>query len=726
MKTFLSLVFVSALLSLVTPAVAGAKPNVLILFSDDQRADTIRALGNPHIDTPALDRLARAGTAFTRAYCMGGNQGAVCVPSRAMLMTGRTLWRIRDQMKGQETWPQKFQEAGYDTFACGKWHNGPESLLRSFASGRTMYLGGMGHPYTMPFQDIADHTLVKRGHPTGVHAVRMIADSAIEFLNEPRGEKPFLLYVAIEAPHDPRVAPPEFHARYNTNKPPAPPDFLPLHPFDNGEMTVRDEMLEAWPRTPERVRQHLADYYASISYMDAQIGRILDALKATGADRNTYVVFASDQGLAVGSHGLMGKQNLYESSMRVPLIISGPGLPADRRSEAFCYLLDVFPTLGALAGVNGPAGSEGLNLAPVLRGETNGLRTTLYTGYRSLQRALRDERWKLIRYPQVEVTQLFDLQADPHETNNLAALPQHAARVAAMMTQLETQMRDLGDKGVLKVANPKPAAWTPPARAIKSSVELKAEAPIQQRASTWRGFLRLDFALADRKCFVTVPTTNAPGNPWVWRTSFPDFHAEVDLALLSNGWHIAFIDCVNMLGSDGSLDIYDRFYAVLTNEFSLGAKPALEAVSRGGLHAYRYAARRPERIACIYADTPVLDLKRWPLGWPDSGREVKDALSFYGFKDEDDLRAYRGNPIDVLAPIAKARIPLRHVVSLNDTVVPPEENTLEAKRRIEALGHGMEVVTVVKGTEQSHGHHFPLPEVEESARFIMRHSRAEP
>jgi sialidase-1 len=238
-------------------------------------------------------------------------------------------------------------------------------------------------------------------------------------------------------------------------------------------------------------------------------------------------------------------------------------------------------------------------------------------------------------------------------------------------------------------------------------------------AQEWHGFARTNFAVEGHAAFVTKPKIAAPGKPWVWRTSFPDFHAEVDLELLRSGWHIAFVDCVDMLGCDAALDIYDRFYDLLRKDYGLAAKPALEPVSRGGLPAYRYAARHPERVACIYADTPVMDLKSWPLAFAGSRPQVADALRFYGFKDEEELRAYRGNPVDVLEPIAKAQIPLRHVVSLSDTVVPPEQNTLEAKRRLEKLGHGMDLVTVEAGTPESHGHHFPLPAVFESARFVI-------
>jgi len=244
----------------------------------------------------------------------------------------------------------------------------------------------------------------------------------------------------------------------------------------------------------------------------------------------------------------------------------------------------------------------------------------------------------------------------------------------------------------------------------------------EEQVSTWRGYERVNFTLEGRPCFLTRPKIAAPGRPWVWRTSFPDFHAEVDLELLHHGWHVGFINCVEMLGADPALDLMDRFYDHVTRERGLAPRPALEAVSRGGLHAYRYAARHPRRIACIYADTPVMTLASWPREWPAAGREWAAALKHYGFADEAAALAYRGNPLDQLAPLAQARLPLRHVISLNDKVVPPEQNTLEARRRLEQLGHTLDVVTVAAGTEESHGHHFPLPEVFASARFIMQHS----
>jgi sialidase-1 len=245
-------------------------------------------------------------------------------------------------------------------------------------------------------------------------------------------------------------------------------------------------------------------------------------------------------------------------------------------------------------------------------------------------------------------------------------------------------------------------------------------------AADWHGYTKRSFPFMDKPCFVVEPRIAAPGKPWVWRTSWPDYHPEVDWELLHNGCHVAHIDCVDMLGCDAALDRMDRFYAQVRATWGLAETYALEAVSCGGLHAYRYAARHPGRVACLYADTPVMDLKSWPLQWPEHDGHLQGALKHYGFDSIDALKAYRGNPVDCLAPLAEARIPIRHVISLDDQVVPPGANTLEAQRRLQALGHDMEVITVARGTRSSHGHHFTLPEVFRSARFILRHAQGLP
>lgn len=446
----------AALVAAALTAFGDERPNVLFLLTDDQRADTIHALGNRHVRTPHLDRLARRGTAFTRAYIMGGLQGAVCVPSRAMLLSGRTLFRAPENLQGVETWPMKLGAAGYRTFITGKWHNQAASLKQSFAEGRAIFLGGMSNQNRIRVRDLGRDGSLTNDRVEERPSSELFADAAIEFLRGLRGDAPFCLYVAFTSPHDPRTPPPAFRSRYDPDHLPLPANYLPQHPFNNGELLIRDEKLLPWPRTPAALRREWADYYGMISHVDAQIGRILAALEESGRLENTLVVFAGDNGLALGSHGLLGKQNLYEHSVRVPLIVAGPGVKKNRRVDAFCYLLDLCPTLCELAGVPAPDGNEGISLAPLLRGERQTPRTSVFTAYRNVQRAVRDERWKLIRYPHINKSQLFDLKRDPHERHDLAAHPEHAPRLGRLTRLLEEQQQALGDRLALSTNQPAP------------------------------------------------------------------------------------------------------------------------------------------------------------------------------------------------------------------------------------------------------------------------------
>jgi arylsulfatase A-like enzyme len=393
---------------------------------------------------------------------MGGMQGATCVPSRAMLLSGRSLFRIDEKLLRDETWPAAFGRAGYTTFLSGKWHNTAPSVPKSFQRARSVFVGGMTDPLKAQVRHLEGETLTPPAL-SPQHACAAFADEAIAFLREEHA-KPFFCYVPFDGPHDPHIVPADFPITYDPAKLPLPPNFLPQHPWDNGEMANRDERLLPWPRRPEDIRAMLAEYYRYISYLDAQIGRVLDTLEATPHAKNTIIVFAADSGVARGSHGLIGKQNLYEHSMRVPLIIAGPGLPANRTTDAMCYLFDVMSTLGGLCGVAAPATNEGLDLTPVLRAPVKPARRSLLFAYRDVQRALRDERWKLIRYPQVDRTQLFDLENDPHERNNLADTPAHAARVAAMNVALAQERKRFDDPVPLTVPADKlkPAAWSGP------------------------------------------------------------------------------------------------------------------------------------------------------------------------------------------------------------------------------------------------------------------------
>ena len=333
--------------------------------------------------------------------------------------------------------------------------------MRAFQEGKAIFLGGMGPPYKLPIQDISPEHAFENKRTSGEHSVKVFAD-ALEFIRGQSGEAPFLCYVAFNLPHDPRLAPPEYHRKADAARPPLPPNFLPLHPFNNGELTVRDERLAPWPREPEVVRKHLADYYAAIEFLDAQVGRILGALEASGQAGNTLVVYAADHGLAIGSHGLFGKKNLYEHSMSAPLMIAGPGIPEGRRSDAFAYLFDVFPTLGDLAGVPAPEGSEGRSLAPILDGRQAAARDSIFTSYGAVQRAVRDDRWKLIVYPKINKTQLFDLEADPAETRDFAGDPARSVEVARLTKLLRDWQARSGDKQPLTSEGPQPQEFVYP------------------------------------------------------------------------------------------------------------------------------------------------------------------------------------------------------------------------------------------------------------------------
>ncbi len=425
-------------------------PNIVFLFTDDQRYDTLAALGNPDIRTPTLDRLAASGVTFTHAHIQGSTVPAVCVCSRACLLTGRSLFHVpRNIGPDLALCPEELRKAGYETFATGKWHNGGASLARGFTGGDRIYLGGMSNHWRVPIHDFRpDGTYSRADAEIGKqHSSELFTDAAVRFLERYEGEKPFFLYLPYTAPHDPRTPPPRFEKMYDPAAIPVPRSFMPRHPFDNGEMTIRDEKLLPWPRTKEAVQAEIAAYYGMITHADEQMGRVLAALEASGHDRDTIVLFAGDNGLAVGRHGLLGKQNLYDHSLRVPLIVRAPGAgKPGTRSDALVYLHDLFPTVCDLVGVPVPATVEGTSLAPVLKGETAGVRDAIFAAYRGVQRCVRTQRWKLIWYPAVGRTQLFDLDADPDELDDLAGRTEYAATRADLASGLAAWQETLRDE----------------------------------------------------------------------------------------------------------------------------------------------------------------------------------------------------------------------------------------------------------------------------------------
>ncbi|WP_135551347.1 sulfatase-like hydrolase/transferase [Paenibacillus cymbidii] len=445
------------------------QPNIVILFTDDQRFDTIHTLGNRAVRTPNMDRLVAGGAAFTQAHIPGGTSAAICMPSRAMLHSGRTLFHL--QGSGQQIPPEHttlgeaFRQAGYRTFGTGKWHNGPAAYARSFTDGEAIFFGGMWDhwsvplchydvtgrydnkvPYTPDFQH-SNHPMQVHCdyYSTGKHSSEIISDAAVDFINGHDGRQPFLMYVSYLAPHDPRTMPERFRTMYDPADIELPANFMPEHPFRFGVEEIRDELLAGYPRTEDEIKRHIADYYAMLSHLDEQIGRVLAALEQTGRADDTIVVLAGDNGLAVGQHGLMGKQNHYEHSIRVPLVIAGPGVPAGLAVDRYAYLLDLFPTLCELAGVAIPASVEGASLRPLMEQPDTRLRETLYFAYNDLIRSVKDERFKLIEYAGgCRQTQLFDLAEDPLELTNLYGRPEYESNVRRLR-QLLVAFRDEWD-----------------------------------------------------------------------------------------------------------------------------------------------------------------------------------------------------------------------------------------------------------------------------------------
>lgn len=440
------------------------KPNILFLFADDLCYEAIGSFGHTDIDTPHLDRLVRRGTTFTHAYNMGSWSGAVCVASRTMLITGRSVWDAHAIYENTDSerqagvlWPQLLKRAGYRTYFTGKWHIRTDAT-KCFDVVRHVRGG-------MPKDTPNAYNRPREGEPDtwspfdrslggfwegGTHWSEVVANDALDFLNDAQQhDQPFFMYIAFNASHDPRQSPQEYVEKYPLERIEVPRNFLPEYPHKDAigcPHELRDEKLAPMPRTEHAVKVHRQEYYAIITHLDAQIGRIVESLEQSGQAENTWIFFTADHGLAVGHHGLFGKQNMYDHSVRVPFVVAGPGVAADRRLDAAIYLQDVMPTTLALAGAVQPQHVFFHSLLPLLRGEQQqSPYESIYGGYLGLQRAITHDGWKLIAYPQARVLRLYHLAEDPLEMNDLADDPQHAPRRAALFERLLTLQQGLND-----------------------------------------------------------------------------------------------------------------------------------------------------------------------------------------------------------------------------------------------------------------------------------------
>lgn len=439
-----------------------SRPNIVFIFADDQCFSTINALGAAEVETPNLDSLARRGTTFTHAFNMGSWSGAVCVASRTMLNTGRFVWnanaiyRESEQERQQgRWWSEYFKKAGYRTYMTGKWHCRADAS-KAFNVAKDIRPGmpkDTPTGYNRPKADGTDPwspSDPKFGGfwQGGTHWSEVVANHAEDFLTEAsRREEPFFMYLAFNAPHDPRQSPQSYVDRYPSEKISVPENFQPLYPFAEEigcGKGLRDERLAPFPRTSQAVQVHRGEYYALITHMDEQIGRILKALRDSGKSENTWIFFSADHGLAVGQHGLLGKQNMYDHSVRVPFIVVGPTVKADRRIDEPIYLQDVMPTTLELANIAKPKHVEFHSLLPMLDGAESPYER-IYGCYLNKQRSIRTDQYKLIVYPEASTLRLYNIQADPLEKQDLAkdpAMGQVIAELFRDLLKLQGEMHD--------------------------------------------------------------------------------------------------------------------------------------------------------------------------------------------------------------------------------------------------------------------------------------------
>ncbi|WP_434035597.1 sulfatase-like hydrolase/transferase [Formosa sp. 4Alg 33] len=444
------------------------RPNFLFVLADDQSPFDLKVYNpNSILDTPNIDKLANEGVVFESARHMGSMNGAVCTPSRHMIMTGRTVWNLPPSAEFQtqigphpldeQTIGALFNKAGYKTMrTCKKGNSYP----------------GANKQFTVV------HDATKRGG-TEESGSAWHAEQVLNYLGDretAKEEDPFFIYLGFSHPHDTRNGTPELLKKYgavnhkdensvpdlNEKQPQLPENYLEEHPFFHGHPELRDEerVSGVWKnRDVNTIRNEVGREFACSENIDIQLGKVLKKLEETGELENTYIIYTSDHGIAIGRHGLMGKQNLYEHTWRVPFIIKGPGIDGHKTKNGNIYLLDVLPSVLDLAGIEIPETVQGKSFVPVLKGEKEEVRDVMYGVYaggtKPGMRTVKKGDWKLIKYDvmdgTVRETQLFNLAENPHEylpehhktgamETNLATNPEYADKLAEMEALLLEEM----------------------------------------------------------------------------------------------------------------------------------------------------------------------------------------------------------------------------------------------------------------------------------------------
>jgi len=453
---------------------AKEKPNILFIFADDMSLDVIGSTGKYNCKTPNLDKLRSRGASFSQSYNMGAWGGAVCVASRTMLNSGAFINRSQQTLKSKPTWSEYMKKAGYTTYMTGKWHV-KRDTKKVFDVTKDVR-GGMPRQtpegYNRPLSPEDYATGWKPWDKSkggfwkgGTHWSEVVANNTLEFLDTAKkDDKPFFMYIAFNATHDPRQSPKEYIDMYPLDSMKVPKNFLPNYPYDNeigcDPTKLRDERLMPSPRTEYAVKVNRQEYFAIATHMDAQIGRILEGLEKSGQADNTYIIFTADHGLAVGHHGLVGKQSMYDHSMRVPFFIAGPGIKAGSEFDMPIYLQDAMATSLEIAEVEKPSHVEFKSVLPLIKGTEKVQYSEIYGKYINYQRMIYKGNYKLIIYPYAGKSRLFNTAKDPDEMNDLADNPEYASMLASLKKDFLSLQKSMGD--TFDVDNPPAKTKRPP------------------------------------------------------------------------------------------------------------------------------------------------------------------------------------------------------------------------------------------------------------------------
>lgn len=426
------------------------KPNVLLILSDDHNYRALGVSGNERIRTPHLDRLAEEGVYFSRCF----TPNPICTPSRACIFTGQDSWTNGVTFNGKPireespVLPKLLAGAGYETAFIGKWHSDGKPWTRGYTTGGRCWAGGNFDHFEMdvtPFGGEPEDRVRADKYST-----TLFTDDAVAYLEKDH-ETPFCLVLPYTVAHDDFLAPPGYEGKYSPEEIALPPNFMAKPPFEQFNPIIRDERELPFPRVEKDILAATAEYYAMIEHMDAQIGRMLDVLKRKKIDQDTLVIFCSVKGLSMGSHGIIGKQTMYEEGLRTSLIVRYPRMESvEGPVSELVSTTDLLPTICEAAGVDIPESVEGESLLGHYQGKGKG-RDRLFFSYHdptrsTVTRAIRTKEHKLIHHLVTGERQLFDLVKDPIEMENLIGKPELESLENDLTKQLQ-EWRENGPEG---------------------------------------------------------------------------------------------------------------------------------------------------------------------------------------------------------------------------------------------------------------------------------------